>query len=88
MESLKKDNNPAVRKTIAIAIGNTKSEKAVPALAAACKDESWQVRKAAVTSLGNLKFQDGLAPVLNSLVDENSEVRHTASIVYTRLLAL
>jgi HEAT repeat protein len=88
MLALKQDNNPDVRRTIAVAIGNMKAEKAVPALTEACKDEAWQVRKAAIGALGNIKSQAALTPIMEALTDASDEVRMEAAKLYPRLAAL
>lgn len=80
------DNNYEVRKVAATALGNLKSQDAIPALVTALGDENWMVRKAAVDSLTNLKAHDGLNNIIEHLVDEQEDVRSAAAVAVMRLI--
>jgi HEAT repeat protein len=80
------DNNYEVRKVAATALGNLKSQDAIPALLTAVEDENWMVRKAAVDSLTNLKAQDGLDKIIERLVDEQEDVRSSVAVAVIRLI--
>lgn len=80
------DNNYEVRKVAATALGNLKSQDAIPALITALEDENWMVRKAAVDSLTNLKASDGLGKIMERLVDEQEDVRSSVAVAVLRLI--
>jgi HEAT repeat protein len=79
------DNNYEVRKVAATALGNLKSQDAIPALLKALEDENWIVRKAAVDSLTNLKASEGMDKLIERLVDEQEDVRSSSAVAVMRL---
>ncbi len=81
------DNNPDVRRTAAVALGNLKSEYAIPALTKAMSDEAWQVRKATVAALAGIRSTNILQPMIEGIVDENEEVSQAAAVAYPKVVA-
>jgi HEAT repeat protein len=78
INSLEQDFIPSMRVIAAMALGNSGSEAAVPALSECLKDPDAEVREAAAGALGRIGSEAAVPALGETLKDFNYQVRETA----------
>jgi len=86
LRMLKKGETSEERHGAAIALGELKNLKAIPALITALKDEDWSVRSSAAEAIGKIaeanpgkEVLEAITALINALKDEDSDVRLSAA---------
>lgn len=78
LEKSAKDEDGEVRAEVALALGATHCEEALPPLLALAQDDDWSVREAAAQALGRLRATSGSDALLALLADDAWRVRLAA----------
>lgn len=80
IRSIKNEDNPFIKMTLAIAVGKTKSPEAAVALQELyAKEEDYRVKYNILRALGNFEYGVVQATVFNALTDDNSHVANGAA---------